>query len=151
MDNKQKGYVFVAIQFLLIAGLVFSGDREDWPLNDLVSAAGLAAIAVGFVIMIAATAQLGTAFSANPEPTERGKLNTSGLYRIVRHPIYLGLLTAGAGSVARSRSFGALGFFVALSVLLHFKANWEEQRLAATYEDYVAYAAKTAKLVPGVH
>jgi protein-S-isoprenylcysteine O-methyltransferase Ste14 len=40
--------------------------------------------------------------------------------------------------------------FVALLLVLHFKARFEERALEARYPEYAAYARRTRRLIPGV-
>jgi protein-S-isoprenylcysteine O-methyltransferase Ste14 len=39
-------------------------------------------------------------------------------------------------------------FFIALVVLLNYKASFEEQLLRARYVDYASYAEKTGRFLP---
>ena len=77
-----------------------------------------------------------------------GELKTGGLYRLVRHPVYTGVMALavgaalGSGSVAKALAAAALvGWFM-------LKARWEETRLRAAYPGYDDYAARTPRFVP---
>jgi protein-S-isoprenylcysteine O-methyltransferase Ste14 len=39
-------------------------------------------------------------------------------------------------------------FFLALVILLNYKASFEEQLLRARYQGYASYAAKTGRFLP---
>ena len=73
----------------------------------------------------------------------------TGPYRLVRHPIYLGLLLAAfATAIEKGTSFALLGA-ATITVAFYTKARREERFLRAELgEDYDAYARKTAMLVP---
>jgi len=76
----------------------------------------------------------------------------TGPYRLVRHPIYLGLtLAAFATAIEKGTSFALLGAAV-VTLAFYTKARREERFLCAELgEDaYDAYARKTAMLVPFV-
>jgi protein-S-isoprenylcysteine O-methyltransferase Ste14 len=74
----------------------------------------------------------------------------TGPYRLVRHPIYSGLMLAAfATATEKGTSFSLLGAaFITLS--FYIKARLEERFLRAELgeEAYDAYARKTAMLVP---
>jgi len=74
----------------------------------------------------------------------------SGPYRLVRHPIYTGLLLAAAATAAVEGSGYALSGFVVLFVAFWLKARLEERFLRAELgaHAYDAYARRTAMLIP---
>ncbi len=70
-------------------------------------------------------------------------LVTSGPYRLVRHPIYLGEMLAAAGVAAirfRVASLLVLLLFVAVQLL---RARAEEEKLARTFPPYRTFAARS--------
>ena len=148
--EKQIGYAYVLGQMALVLFIILVPMRTDWPGWTLVTVAAWAIFLVGLAIMGIGSLGLGTALTAHPEPNGRSELKTGGLYAYVRHPIYLGVLVTMLGVTIRTRSFVALGGYIALSALLHFKANWEEQRLRNHFSDYDEYAKNVGRLIPGV-
>ena len=151
MDQQKKiGYAYVFVQLALVLLIVVLPHRTDWPGGTLVTVASWAIFLTGMAIMGIGALGLGSGLTAHPVPNGRTELKTTGLYAFVRHPIYLGVLTTMLGVTIRTRSFIALGAYIALSVLLHFKANWEEQRLREHFSDYDEYASKVGRLIPGI-
>jgi protein-S-isoprenylcysteine O-methyltransferase Ste14 len=76
----------------------------------------------------------------------------TGPYRLVRHPIYLGLIVAAfATAIAKGTSFALLGAAI-MTLAFYIKARQEERFLRAELGEnsYDAYARKTAMLVPFV-
>jgi protein-S-isoprenylcysteine O-methyltransferase Ste14 len=75
---------------------------------------------------------------------------TSGPYRIVRHPSYLGLLLAFTGvALAMGNWLSVLAIVGATLVALVHRIGIEERALTATLGDsYRAYAAARKRLVP---
>jgi len=74
----------------------------------------------------------------------------TGPYRLVRHPIYLGLIVAAfATAIEKGTSFALLGA-TAITLAFYTKARREERFLRAELSEdaYDAYARKTAMLVP---
>jgi protein-S-isoprenylcysteine O-methyltransferase Ste14 len=112
------------------AGLVLAGD-----LVTLVSCAWL----------LVAVLALGRCFGVLPEA--RG-LVTTGPYRLVRHPVYLGELGACAGLVIAAPSTVNLVAALAFAGAQAVRMGLEEAALTAEFPEYEAYAAQTPRLVP---
>ena len=150
VSRRSTGWAFVAVQVTLLVSLaVTSGaGRDDWPTPAPLR--GLAALCTlaGLVVLVAAALQLGRSLTATPVPNDRGELTTRGLYGVVRHPIYSGLLLVVVGLVVRSASWITATIGVATIAFFHVKARWEEQRLAERFAGYPAYAATTPRFVP---
>src|SRR5258708_35179506 len=101
-------------QLILWMVIVVSVTACEWmrrimPANMFGGAAWLKAASV--VVLVAALAirctavlTLGRSFSANVAIREAQKMVRSGLYRVVRHPSYLGLLVVFAGIAIHSRN-----------------------------------------------
>jgi protein-S-isoprenylcysteine O-methyltransferase Ste14 len=87
----------------------------------------------------------------NPRPREGGRLVDTGIYGIVRHPIYTGVIAAAAGWSLLAASLPGLGLAVLLAVFFDTKARREEAWLAAAYPAYPAYRRRVRKLVPFVY
>jgi protein-S-isoprenylcysteine O-methyltransferase Ste14 len=73
---------------------------------------------------------------------------TSGPYRLVRHPIYSGILAAGMGTVV-ALSWLWITVVALAGVYFLYSATVEERYLADTFPDeYPAYKRSTKMLVP---
>lgn len=139
---------FVAVQFLLIALVVLMGGADAWPVPDWLEALTWVAMAIGVVVMIVAAAGLGRGLTAAPLPNAHARLRTGGLYRLVRHPIYSGLLLFVVAHTVRAASWLQVALCVALVAVIAVKARWEEARLSERFPGYAAYAARTPRFVP---
>lgn len=106
---------------------------------------------LGVVIGIAAMLQLGRQLVPQPSPIRDGTLIDTGLYAVVRHPIYTAVLLLISGSVVRVLSVAGLLVIVASAVFFDRKVAYEERLLAATYPDYDDYRSRVRwRLLPGV-
>jgi protein-S-isoprenylcysteine O-methyltransferase Ste14 len=73
---------------------------------------------------------------------------TSGPYRLVRHPIYSGILVAGIGT-ALALSWVWLTAVVLACVYFLYSATVEERYMTEQFpDDYSAYKHSTKMLVP---
>ena len=147
MDDLQKGKRLVFLQFALIIVLAIFPDSAK--VAPELNIAGTVLIAIGLVLLFAGFKGLGTSLTANPVPNEDGVLVTKGIYSIVRHPIYLGLLIITLGLVVSSGVWAQIIVWVALAVLLAYKMRWEEVLLTKKYKGYAEYMSKVPAIIPG--
>jgi protein-S-isoprenylcysteine O-methyltransferase Ste14 len=80
------------------------------------------------------------------------QLVTSGVYRVIRHPSYLGLLVNALGWALSFRS--AVGVLLAALMLppLLARIHAEERMLQAQFgREYDAYCSRTSRLLPGIY
>jgi len=146
--QRRTAWLLVVAQFALIAVIVLSPDRADWPVPSWLLLFGTVGSWAGIAIMVVAGLGLGRGLTAAPLPNSHAKLRTGGLYRLVRHPIYTGLLLFTLAHVATSGSALVALAGVLLILLINAKARWEEKRLTERFLDYSDYARRTPRFVP---
>jgi len=148
MDDLQKGRMLVFLQFGLIIILAMYPDSTT--IDSRTNIFGTIVIAIGLILLFAGFRGLGKSLTANPVPNQDGVLVTKGIYSVVRHPIYLGLLIITFGLVVSSGVWGQIIVWVALAMLLVYKMRWEEVLLTAKYKDYAEYMTKVPAIIPGL-
>ncbi len=137
----------MAIQFLCLGALA-------WPLSSGRRTMGALAVPgtilriAGLAVVVVASLALGRSLTPSPVPNAAGVVVTSGMYRLVRHPIYSGLLLFAAGSALEQPHPVRLAAAAGLAVLLSVKARWEERMLRETLPGYDAYAEQVGRFVP---
>ncbi|MEI5584826.1 MULTISPECIES: methyltransferase family protein [unclassified Agromyces] len=144
---KDRANWLVALQFLLIGVLLVvpfavPGD----PLWSGQQSAVLAVLLMitGVVLAGAGVAALGRDLVPWVAPRPGATLRTTGVYRLTRNPIYVGMLVAAAGWVAWFARVDLIVAWVALAVVLAVKARVEQHRLVDAFGDeYVEYADRT--------
>ena len=113
--------------------------------------AGLAVEAVGLFLTIWSRRHLGRNWSGEITIKVDHQLIRSGPYRILRHPIYTGLLTMYAGiAVITGERLAIVGFAMAAFAYWR-KIRLEEANLKAAFSaEYESYRRETWALVPGL-
>jgi protein-S-isoprenylcysteine O-methyltransferase Ste14 len=129
-------------------------DRLDfWTIDgDAIRWVGVLLFAVGGALRIWPVFLLGNRFSGLVAIQPGHTLLTTGLYSIIRHPSYLGLLmnSLGWGLAFRSGAGVAITALLLLPLLARIRA--EEVLLRSQFgEEYDAYRARTSRLIPGLY
>jgi protein-S-isoprenylcysteine O-methyltransferase Ste14 len=137
----------VLITMLILA----SGERQGAkPL--FLALAGSVVAAGGSAIVLLSRSELGSAWSFVPRADEQSGLITTGPYRLVRHPIYLGMSMVAAGQATAFSS--GLAFLVVLAGVIPtflWRARNEEALLTNFFGDrYVGYRRRTRMIIPYV-
>ena len=141
-----QGAFFVGVG---AAGLLGPAWGDPWRLAGLVVGAGL--IALGAVGGILGLLGLRENLTAVPRPVEGGRLIDSGVYGLVRHPIYAAIVTAGLGWGLATASPAAILATAFLAAFFDLKSRREEAWLLAAYPGYAAYRVRVRKLVPFIY
>lgn len=95
---------------------------------------------------------LGKNWSVTLEIKDTHKLITGGVYRYVRHPMYTAFfLWALAQLILIPNWIAGPAGLIGFGTLFLFRIGREEQMMLDTFGDeYRAYSARTARLIPGV-
>lgn len=107
-----------------------------------------ALLTVGLIVMVIGLASLGRSFGIMPRA--RG-LVQHGLYRWIRHPIYLGEFLAFGGMLVLAVSPLTIAVYLAFVGLQVYRMVVEERTLSEAYPVYAEYCIRTARLLPGVY
>lgn len=124
--------------------LVFLPDASLPPALAILSAA---LSLVGSVLIVVSVLHLGRSFSIAPQARD---LVTRGPYALVRHPLYAAEEIALIGVAMHVVWYVAAPFLLIHLALQVKRMNYEEQLLVDVFPRYRAYAARTARWVPGL-
>jgi len=140
--------VLVVLVILLVRLGAFRGHGVNT--DPLRAGIGLALFAVGLGFAIWARVHIGRNWGTPMTQKDEPELVTSGPYRLVRHPIYSGILVAGIGT-AVALSWWWLTAVALAGVYFIYSATVEERYLTQEFpEEYPAYKHATRMLVPFV-
>ena len=105
---------------------------------------------VGIAFCWWARVHLGQLWSGNITVKAEHRVVDTGPYRLVRHPIYTGLILAVLATALEKGTALALGAVAMVTLGFWIKARFEEGFLRAElgHEAYDSYAAKTPMLIP---
>ncbi|HEY6604240.1 MAG TPA: isoprenylcysteine carboxylmethyltransferase family protein [Xanthobacteraceae bacterium] len=157
-EREDRGNRWVLTAFgligLLLAYLPAYTDRTDfWTLDgDAVRWLGVVLFAAGSALRIWPVFVLGRRFSGLVAIQPGHTLVTSGIYGVIRHPSYLGLLVGSLGWALAFRS--ALGVLLTALLIppLVARIGAEERLLRMQFGDeYDAYRSRTSRLIPGIY
>jgi protein-S-isoprenylcysteine O-methyltransferase Ste14 len=113
--------------------------------------AGLALCGMGGFVRLFALRRLGPHFSAYVTLQPQHQLVQSGIYRTIRHPLYLSLLLAPAGMAMVFASWLALPILLLAVIFVADRIRKEEQLLAHGFgSEFLAYRRRTSMLIPYV-
>ena len=167
MNDSLKSRLFVFGQFaLLVLLLVWPDDHAGWgSLDFLFEFVAVLFFFGGVTYVVLALRDLfkdslpkleGSTKQKNlkalrivfPEPMDDAKLVTTGVFKSVRHPIYLGLILIGYSIGIGSGPVPHLFFAIGLHVVLHYKSLLEEKLLTKKFKDYKKYSTTSGHFFP---
>src|SRR5579871_224963 len=141
--------VIVVIVVVLVRLHAFRG-HHGLDHNPRLAAAGLVLFAAGLAFAVWARLHIGRNWGTPMTRKAEPELVTSGPYRLVRHPIYSGILLAGAGTAIALSWFWLIAVGLA-GIYFVYSATVEERYLAEQLpEAYPAYKRSTKMLIPFV-
>jgi protein-S-isoprenylcysteine O-methyltransferase Ste14 len=139
---------FVPLVWIATRLLAFA----DYPLHPVPLGAGVLCLGWGLWLLYRSHADLGPNWSITLEVREDHRLVTQGIYRRVRHPMYLALLLYSVGqALALPNWVAGPSYLVPMALLFALRVGPEEQMMLEEFgRDYEAYRGRTKRLVPGV-
>lgn len=124
----------------------------DYRPRPLPTIAGVACLILGLWLLYRSHADLGSNWSITLEVREQHRLVTSGVYRHIRHPMYLALLLYATGqTLVVPNWIAGPAYLVAVAFLFALRVGPEERMMREQFGPvYDAYASRTKRLVPAI-
>jgi protein-S-isoprenylcysteine O-methyltransferase Ste14 len=157
-EREDRGNRWVLLAFtvlgLLAAFLPAYTDRKDWWTLDgePVRWLGVALFGAGGALRLWPVFVLGRRFSGLVAIQPGHALVTRGIYGVIRHPSYLGLLVNALGWALAFRSGVGVALTALMVVPVLARIRAEEALLRSHFgAPYDAYRRRTSRLIPGVY
>ncbi len=153
MIVRDSWWVVVQVPLLLLAYFLpeWFGTEPGTDLGKIVRLAGAVPLVLGAAIIFLGAVSLGRYLTPYPRPLDNALLKDNGVYALVRHPIYSGIILASAGWSLISLSWPGLAFTALLGLFFDRKAAYEEFWLARKFAAYADYQKRVKKLIPWVY
>ena len=154
-DRGNRWILAVIIPIGLLGAYLpaYTDRKEFWTLDgDTVRWLGVALFVVGGALRLWPVFVLGHRFSGLVAIQPGHTLVTNGVYSVIRHPSYLGLLINSLGwGLAFRSAVGVLLTALTIPPLLA-RIHAEEIMLRSEFgAEYDAYRARTSRLIPGLY
>ncbi|MFN2141645.1 MAG: methyltransferase family protein [Candidatus Promineifilaceae bacterium] len=153
----ERGEWYVVVQFILF-GIIFlapfltsqtSGWSDPWHMIGRVL--GILLVILGGILALAGLASLGRNLAVVPYPKDDASFVGYGAYKIVRHPIYSGIILGAFGWGLLMNSVFTLLLAAVLFLFFDIKSRREEQWLGEKFDGYAAYQQRVHKLLPFIY
>ena len=144
-ELRIRAVIIVVVIVMVRLGVFRSHGHNTDPWRTSV---GFALFILGLGFAIWARRHIGRNWGAPMSQKREPELVTSGPYRLVRHPIYSGILLAGVGT-AVALSWLWLAAVLLAGIYFLYSATVEERYLTDQFPDhYPSYKRSTKMLVP---
>ena len=152
-DNfLRRGGLWVLGQSVLLCAVIAGGPlcRSQWQSFALLLCGGfLLLIAVG--CGLAGAVSLGRNLTPFPKPVAGARMVQTGIYGLMRHPLYTAVFCGALGWALVWRSWPALLAALALAPLFDAKARREERWLRRQFLEYSTYEQQVRRFVPWIY
>ena len=155
-EDRGNRWVLIAFGVLgLLAGYLpaYTDRKEFWTIDgDTIRWLGVLLFAAGGALRLWPVFVLGHRFSGLVAIQPGHQLVTSGVYRVIRHPSYLGLLVNALGWALAFRSAVGVLLTALMFPPLLARIRAEERMLRTQFgPEYDAYCSRTSRLLPGLY
>ncbi len=153
-DKGSMKIIWITIAVGIDLGILIS-IFSKFPISKLmiVPYTGLLLILGGMTLRFIAVWSLGKFFTVDVNIQENHKIIKKGVYKVIRHPAYLGSLVSFIGfgiSINNWISFGVIIIPITIAFIRRIKI--EEKLLLEKFEgDYSDYMNKTYRLLPKIY
>lgn len=140
---SRTGSALVVLQFvgMVVIALHARPALQWWPSAIFLGLSGL--------MMVASVVAMGRkTLRAHPHPADAGKLQTRGIYRLLRHPMYSALLIASLAVLWTHPVWPVVLASVMIALVVRAKIVIEERELSRKFPAYRDYAQRVPAVIP---
>lgn len=153
-----RGEYWVLLQAMLMVGYLLLPVYRPAVLEPLLQPPLIYAVwaVAGLLFLLAALLvvrgliDLGDSLTPLPYPRDEAELVQTGVYGLVRHPLYSGIIIAAKAYAIGQLSLSHLIATPVLFVFFNLKASREEIWLQAKHPAYTDYQQRVKKLIPWI-
>lgn len=155
-DRREAGLLVLAVLGLFVVPLayVLTGFPAlfDRPFRPTVAWLGIAAMAAALWLFRRSHVDLGRNWSISLQVREQHALVKSGIYRLIRHPMYSSFFLLGiAQMLLLPNWFAGVSGIAGAGLLFAFRVGREEQMMLESFgDDYRAYMTQTKRIIPWI-
>lgn len=149
---KDPTAVVMALSVFLGFGLpVLEATLQERAIQTWMTVSGIALLVFGFFLGYHANRNIAENWSPVIDKTKEQRLAKSGVYSVVRHPLYLsGLLLLTGTNLYFGNSWSWLSTLLVLVITL-YRIPIEERQLASRFgQEYADYKRQTKALIPWI-
>ena len=155
-DRRESGLLAIAVLGLfaipaiyVLSGFPASFDRSFIP---AIAWLGVATSIAALWVFRRSHVDLGRNWSISLEVREQHALVKTGIYRLIRHPMYSSFFLLGlAQMLLLANWFAGLAGVVGAGILFAFRVRREEQMMLESFGDeYRSYMTQTKRIVPWI-
>jgi protein-S-isoprenylcysteine O-methyltransferase Ste14 len=154
-NSRTKGYIFVILQFTIAGLIIISALFEKKYVyhleNYFIRIVGSVFLLLGLFIFVVTLINFGQLITPNPVPRDSAQLKTTGIYKYIRHPMYLAVLLMLIGFTLYYNSYFTLVLCAAGVLFILIKIGYEESYLVDKFPEYKNYSLKSKKLLPYIY
>jgi protein-S-isoprenylcysteine O-methyltransferase Ste14 len=154
--NRGEYWVIAQAVLLLVFALIppnrlssIELDASVWQYASWILTAIFGVLAI--VFLSRSLLDLGQNLTPLPHPRDNGQLVKTGIYGLVRHPMYSGVIYLALAYASWQMSWVHFVGSIVLLVFFDAKSRKEEVWLTEKFSDYADYSTAVKKLIPGIY
>ncbi|MGB7790328.1 MAG: isoprenylcysteine carboxylmethyltransferase family protein [Terrimicrobiaceae bacterium] len=148
----QRGGFWVLSQGLLLVAVILLAVRFRRKRHHSVAVIpGGILLTIGTGLALAGAIALGRNITPFPKPSENAQLVRRGIFSLIRHPIYTGVMLASLGWALVWQSWPALLTASGLIPFFDAKTRREEKWLREKFADYGEYEKCVKRFIPRIY
>ena len=148
----QRGGHWVIGQSALLCAVIAGGIlcRGQWH-SFWLTLCGSCLLLIASGCGLAGTISLGRSLTPLPKPSAGTRLVRTGIYGLMRHPLYTAVFCGSVGWALVWRSWPALVAALAVAPFFEAKARQEECWLRRQFPEYLEYERRVRRFVPWIY
>jgi len=156
-DRRESSLLALAVLglFVIPAIYVLTGFPAscDWPFIPAVAWLGLVPMVGALWLFRRSHADLGPNWSISLEVREQHALVQTGVYRLIRHPMYSSFFLLGlAQMLLLPNWFAGLAGVAGAGILFAFRVRREERMMLESFgDDYRSYMTRSKRVIPWIN